>query len=161
MINITSNIKIVVKNIQALPGKMEKAGKKTLESAAQTFTNIMQRPGRKPTYPLTWDSEKQRKFVMAKLRRENNLPYQRTGAHVNGWAMSMLPNGYQSANIGHKAVFLWGAASGQFPGATKVQASGQSHLFQDRWPLTHKVLTAVLSRLPAELLEALRIEVNR
>ena len=36
-------------------------------------------------YPLEWASEKQRKYVMAKLRRENNLPYRRTHDFVHAW----------------------------------------------------------------------------
>lgn len=38
-----------------------------------------------PRYPLKWKSERQRKYVMAKLRAENNLPYQRTGALIAAW----------------------------------------------------------------------------
>jgi hypothetical protein len=41
-------------------------------------------PGQ-PRYPIRWTSEKQRRYVMAKLRREGNLPYQRTHALVRGW----------------------------------------------------------------------------
>ena len=37
------------------------------------------------TYPLDWQSDKQRRYVMAKLRRENNLPYRRTGEHTRAW----------------------------------------------------------------------------
>jgi hypothetical protein len=40
-------------------------------------------------YPLRWKSERQRRYVMAKLRRENNLPYQRTGELVDGWEVTI------------------------------------------------------------------------
>jgi hypothetical protein len=46
--------------------------------------HLRQQPGR-PRYPLAWASEKQRRYVMAKLRRQNNLPYRRTGALVKSW----------------------------------------------------------------------------
>jgi hypothetical protein len=36
-------------------------------------------------YPIQWTSERQRRYVMAKLRRERNLPYRRTHALVRGW----------------------------------------------------------------------------
>ncbi len=39
----------------------------------------------KPSYPLQWKSEKQRRFVMAKLRKAGNIPYKRTGAFQKGW----------------------------------------------------------------------------
>jgi len=41
-------------------------------------------PG-KPKYPIRWASDKQRRYVMAKLRERNNLPYRRTGKLARGW----------------------------------------------------------------------------
>lgn len=43
-------------------------------------------------YPLRWKSEKQRRFVMAKLRREGNLPYQRTHRLIKSWRVVFKPN---------------------------------------------------------------------
>lgn len=51
-------------------------------------------PG-KPTYPLVWRSPKQRRYVMAKLRREGNLPYQRTHGLARGWKVKAV---YAPAN---------------------------------------------------------------
>lgn len=45
------------------------------------------KPG-KPKYPIKWTSPRQRRFVMAKLRREGNLPYKRTDAMINAWDVS-------------------------------------------------------------------------
>ena len=42
-------------------------------------------PNTSADYPLRWKSERQRKFVMAKLRRDGNLPYQRTGQMSAAW----------------------------------------------------------------------------
>lgn len=39
----------------------------------------------KPSYPLVWRSPRQRRFVMAKLRREGNLPYRRSGEFQKAW----------------------------------------------------------------------------
>lgn len=36
-------------------------------------------------YPLEWTSDRQRKYVMAKLRREGNLPYRRSHEFVRQW----------------------------------------------------------------------------
>ena len=47
---------------------------------------LMALPGR-PKYPIRWASEKQRKFVMAKLRAQNNLPYRRTGKLARRWQL--------------------------------------------------------------------------
>lgn len=64
----------------------------TLDLGRETFREVQPHlldelthiPG-SPVYPIRWTSEKQRRFVMAKLRRENNLPYQRTGQLAAGW----------------------------------------------------------------------------
>ena len=44
----------------------------------------------KPRYPLTWASQKQRRFVMAKLRKQGNLPYRRTGAFQKAWKVTAI-----------------------------------------------------------------------
>jgi len=53
-----------------------------LQEMAETFLSIEPGP---PSYPLRWASERQRRYVMAKLRRENNLPYTRTHAFSQNW----------------------------------------------------------------------------
>lgn len=42
----------------------------------------------KPKYPLRWKSDKQRKYVMARLRKEDNLPYRRTNNMAETWDYS-------------------------------------------------------------------------
>jgi len=51
---------------------------------------LVNRPISKPTYPLKWKSEKQRKYVMAKLRKAGNLPYNRTGELQKGWKVTAV-----------------------------------------------------------------------
>lgn len=51
-------------------------------------------PGR-VRYPIDWTSAKQRRFVMMTLRRNNNLPYQRTGRIPAAWQASARFNGGQ------------------------------------------------------------------
>lgn len=53
----------------------------------QLLVKLQTEPG-KPSYPLRWASERQRRFVMAKLRREKNLPYRRTHKFVRGWKIT-------------------------------------------------------------------------
>jgi hypothetical protein len=45
---------------------------------------LRQQPG-KPRYPIRWTSERQRRYVMAKLRRMKQIPYVRTGQFVDSW----------------------------------------------------------------------------
>ncbi len=50
----------------------------------QTMQILSTEPG-KPKYPIRWTSERQRKFVMAKLRKMGQIPYIRTGKYAKAW----------------------------------------------------------------------------
>jgi hypothetical protein len=51
---------------------------------------LLQTPPGAVKYPILWTSERQRRYVMAKLRRENNLPYKRTGKLLRDWRIDIL-----------------------------------------------------------------------
>lgn len=61
-----------------------KVQRKLSQLGSRLLEELRKEPG-PPKYPLRWASAKQRRFVMAKLRRENNLPYTRTHALVRGY----------------------------------------------------------------------------
>lgn len=53
-------------------------------------------------YPLEWESRRQQRYVMAKLRREGNLPYRRTHQFIHGWhVVATYTNGLSSIAIFH------------------------------------------------------------
>jgi len=54
------------------------------------------RPNNASDYPLVWRSERQRRYVMAKLRREDNLPYQRSGRLTRSWMLIAKRDGRAS-----------------------------------------------------------------
>jgi hypothetical protein len=72
------------------PRRMNKAYKRRVKTIRQNVLDELRETPGKPRYPLRWKSDKQRKFVMAKLRREKNLPYQRTGMLEAGWTTEIL-----------------------------------------------------------------------
>lgn len=162
MIRIETNVKEIALRIRQIPAKLQRGANRTLSDASNEIARIMSRPGAAIRYPVSWDSVKQRIAVIIKLKRERNLPYRRTGAYEGGWKSEAITGGYMVSNVGHKAVFIAGTplAAG-FGSGSKVTASGQSHIHQGRWRLIRPVVEAVLSRLPRNLLEALKIEVNR
>lgn len=81
-------------------------------------------PG-KPKYPLRWASDKQRKFVMAKLRAEGNLPYQRTGKLAAAWTVDIERNGSTFAmvvqNPATAAPFVYGSLAQNRSAALRFQ----------------------------------------
>ena len=156
----TLNIDEAIKRIGSIPGSIRRSRDKTLTQVAETIVGIMRRSGLPVRYPITWDSVKQMRKVIAMLRERGDLPYTRKGGYENAWEKQPLSNGIAVQNIGHKAIFMAGAPSGNFAGARQVQPSGQSNIHKGRWRLIKPVLDAVNARLPVKLLEALHIEVN-
>jgi hypothetical protein len=160
MIDITVSVQEAIRKINRLPKQFEEAAAPVLWQAADKIARIMRRPGLSVRYPITWDSVKQKIFVILKLKREGNLPYQRSGAYTEGWTVTTNFQGAVVSNIGHKAVFLAGYPSGEGGGPLTLP-SGQSHIHEGRWRLIRPVVEAVLSVLPKEVLEALKIEVSK
>lgn len=148
-VRVVTNIPEIHKRLAAIPGKLERTANRTLGDVVKEITRIMQRPGLNVRYPVKWDSPRQKRFVIAKLKRENNLPYRRTGQYAGGWKYEAIQNGYIVSNVGHKARYLAG----------DVSREGQSRIHQGRWRLFMPVVDAVLARLPEKLLEKLRLDV--
>lgn len=57
--------------------------------SSELIRTLAKVPGR-PRYPLRWTSDRQRRYVMKKLRDEGNLPYQRTGKLNRGWRVVIV-----------------------------------------------------------------------
>jgi hypothetical protein len=73
----------------------------------------------RPTYPLVWRSERQRKFVMAKLRKSGNLPYKRTRDFQKAWKTIAVKNGGESvlsvSNDSNITEYVSGSSSDRQP----------------------------------------------
>lgn len=73
------------------PGLMATAyGRQITRRKSALLKELRTEPG-SPNYPIRWTSERQRRFVMAKLKREGNLPYRRTHGLVNAWEAEFNP----------------------------------------------------------------------
>lgn len=98
----------------------------TGETVLRTLRGLSVEPG-KPTYPIRWQSEKQRRYVMAKLRRERNLPYTRTHRLSQGW----------TAVVGEGMTIQFVNRS---PAAAYVQGKRQQIMHKGRWPYAPSVI---------------------
>lgn len=72
-------IRAIEDALKTAPGRMKTAYRRNVGRLRSRILAKLKVEPKKPTYPLRWKSDKQRRFVMAKLRQEGNLPYQRTG----------------------------------------------------------------------------------
>lgn len=143
--NASSGFDEAIKGFEALSAGMDAAGDQVLSDAVESIKSQMSREGAPITYPVQWDSERQRRFVMWKLRKENNLPYRRTGKYVAAWTHERVPFGHALANR-HPAGAIGGTPAGW-----------QSRIHRGRWPFLLKVLFDELANLPTRISEALKV----
>lgn len=160
MIRLQTNIDQVIRHVRRIPKMLEIAGNRTLSNAVVEIIRIMRRAGLPIRYPVQWDSLKQKIYVIAKLRREGNLPYSRTQQTQNGWKSESVTNGFMVSNIGHKAVYVYGTVTGVGSG-TKTTSTGQSHIHQGRWPVFYNVWQKVAERLPYDVIHEVLVEFGK
>lgn len=142
----------------SLFGRFRKSAQDVIEETMTGIRDEMREPGLPVTYPIEWDSEKQRRFVMAKLKRENNLPYKRTNAYVNGWALTTLPNGMALSNS-HPAGAIGGTlssrGSSQALGGSSFQ-SWQSRIHRGRWKSILVVALQAIADMPKRVIDKIK-----
>lgn len=113
---------IVRQGLQDLEAQIPKIGRKGIyDMMVRVRSRLAQKP-RRPSYPINWDSEKQRRYVLALLRRKDNLPYKPTGRYESNWKIIKRERGYMLENNAPMARYL----SGDYTGA------GQSNIHAGR-----------------------------
>lgn len=75
------------------PKLMQTAFKRNVSRLRSRILDDLQQDPGPVHYPIRWKSERQRRFVMAKLRSEGNLPYERTGALQAGYRIVAIDDG--------------------------------------------------------------------
>jgi len=138
----TRGATLVRKGLQDLGAEVPKIARKDIYDALRGARKIMSTPGRKPTYPIDWDSDKQRRYVMAMLRAANNIPYRRTDELPKGWTIERAgANGYMLHNPAPAAVYVYGNYEGR----------RQSHIHEGRHPVAQETVEAAIQRLPDDI----------
>ncbi len=71
---------------RALSRAVAKHVERTIAPAVERRMNrtLQFLPG-KPKYPIRWASDRQRRYVMAMLRKQGKIPYKRSGKLARGW----------------------------------------------------------------------------
>ncbi len=97
MIGVEMDVSVAVDILDALkdaartlPAKTRTAYRRNVGRLRSRLLARLQVKPNKPTYPLRWKSERQRRYVMAKLREEGNLPYQRTDKLLNSYELELV-----------------------------------------------------------------------
>jgi len=133
------------RKMAALIDQLIKAGVESMRQVATNVRKRMSQEGKPVTYPIQWDSERQRRFVMWKLRKEGNLPYRRTDRYRFSWREEFQP---YTATVHNESP----------AGAIGGLASGwQSRIHRGRWPHLLTVLFDELAKVPADLSNRLKV----
>ena len=122
--------------IGELPKRFQTAGKKTLAEITQRIVERMSVEGKPVKYPIKWDSDRQRRYVMAMLREQDELPYTRKNIYINSWKRKTVTNGY-IIKAPHPAGAIGGLMSGW-----------QSRITKGRWANLARVVFEEVSKLP-------------
>lgn len=135
---VTSNRNLVKRGREYLRAEVPKIAKKRFKTAAEDLKKRVSKPGKKIKYPVNWDNRKQMIKVIIMLRKQKNLPYKRTNAHVLKWKVTAIKTGYTLTNSKKTSVYLFGDASG----------NGQSRIHQKRWVNLRRQADIVYNKLP-------------
>jgi hypothetical protein len=137
----TVNAKLVRQGLEDLEKEIPEIGRKRIFDAMRRIRSRLATKPRRPTYPIKWDSERQRRYVLMLLMRQDNLPYRPTGRYEKNWEIVKTENGYTIENDAPFAKY----ASGDFRGM------GQSRIHQGRRPLMMVVVENEIQELPQEI----------
>lgn len=142
----TEVVRQLTNALRDAPAKMRRYIRSELKATAERrIIKKLRTYPRKPRYPLRWTSERQRKYVMAKLREQDNLPYQRTGALKRGWEVEV--------KINPATAFL--VITNDMPYAQYVMGDRQQIMHQDTgWPFAGDIIYKESALLADDLVSA-------
>lgn len=136
---------IVRQGLEDLENEIPLIGRRRIYETMKDIHKRMRQTPRRPTYPIDWDSDKQRRYVMALLREKGTIPYKPSGRYESGWTIVKQSNGYTIENDALFARY----ASGDYRG------QGQSHIHEGRRPLLARVVSEEVRNLPEEIDKAI------
>lgn len=143
-ISVTTNdsAKLVRRGLQNLDKKIPEVGRLQIYRVFQHIKSRMGKEGPRPSYPINWDSERQRKAFFASDGFGRGIPARRTGLYAHAWQIERLDNGYRLTNAAESyAKYVGGDAFG----------TSQSGIHRGRWPLFRDVVDEEIVNLPEEV----------
>lgn len=149
MFKFVSNISDVTRKLTYAASHSPAVAMSVLEGAAERIQERMNHRIDKSDYPVTWDSEKQRRAFFATDGFGHGIPYNRTGDTV--WTISKPFQDAVSLFAPHPAGALFGFPDWDF---------WRSRIHRLTWPALRDVLFEEIEKIPAEILDNLKILFN-
>ena len=143
---VSENSEMVRQGLQDLAADIPLVGRLGVYRTAQRIVARLKQPGSPITYPVQWDSDKQRRAFFATDGFGAGIPTGRSGEVESAWTLVSLSNGYEINNSEPYASYVFGDISG----------NGQSLIHQGRWSLMADVVDSEVDDLPDDVSEELR-----
>ena len=134
---------LVRQGLEDIAREAPRIGRKRIYDMMRNVLKLLRTPGKKPSYPINWDSDRQRRYVLAMLRAQDNLPYRRTDALPRGWEIVSTDKGYRLENPAPAAVYVYGNYEGE----------RQSRIHEGRHPIFQEVVEEAIQELPPDIEE--------
>jgi len=150
MISITATVNKAWQILNRFAAKFPNGTMRVLEATTKRVQKRMNVEGDEITYPVQWDSAKQRRAFFATNGFGKGIPYQRTFGSASAWQVQTFAGGV-SLSAPHPAGAVSGMPNRNF---------WQSRIHHGRWPWLKTELYAELARLPADIMEALKVSWN-
>lgn len=138
LIKVKVEGKLVKQGLQNLSAEIPKIGRNQIYQVMVRSKKELRKEVPRPTYPIQWDSPRQKIKVIILLRYVLGMPYQRRGIYQKAFNIEKNEDGYTLVNESERAVYLSGDADGQ----------GQSRIHRGRWPLMRDVVDNEMTKLP-------------
>lgn len=123
----------------------------TFKQASQNIAEKMQVPGKPITYPVKWDSDKQRRAFFATNGFGGGIPHVRQNVYVGAWQQKTIRGGYQVSNKLKYAGYIAG----------DIYGNRQSRIHRGRWPVFRRVVDKALKGISKKLLTALTVTATK
>ena len=137
------------RQMQAFIVGLFNAGRGALLQVSANVRRRMREEGKPVTYPIQWDSDRQRRFVMWKLRSSGQIPYRRSNRYRFGWKEEVTAFGATLRNE---------SPAGAIGGTT---SGWQSRIHRGRWPHLLTVLFDELRKVPDDLSNRIKVHAGR
>jgi len=154
MINVEIDVKgmrEVAQDLQRLGVRIIPITHEEIREDLEALKQSVSETGERPTYPINWDSERQRRAYFATDGFGHGIPYRRTGRYENAWRIVRTGQGYRLENPLPFAVYVSGDESGQ----------SQSRIHQGRWPLWSRKIDDALSDINRDAEREIENEARR
>lgn len=136
----TQGADLVRQGLEDLGAEIPLIGRKRIYEALLKVRTILRKAGTRPTHPIHWDSERQRRAYFATDGFGRGIPSSRTGSERR-WEIVRLGQGYRFEHPSLHAVYLWG----------NFEGGRQSRIHEGRWPLMQPAVEEAVMGLPPDI----------